>query len=248
VAAKKDSATCARRAAIGYQEQPIISCKPVAPTLQPALDPGPQPKPSRQGRASSTLAVLAESFPALRSPVRPLKRNIHLDPLAQAPITPDETAAALPRCCNSFAYLRACREGAARIDLDGNVVGPVTAEQAAFAAPKLAARMVVRPRLCAGHFLAWTLLSRYVLERQIELESLRAAQPHLNAEELGAVTILLPPDAEQRAIASFLDRETAKIDELVAKIREVIDRVMEMRAALISAAVTGKIDLREEAA
>ena len=37
---------------------------------------------------------------------------------------------------------------------------------------------------------------------------------------------------------------TAKIDALVAKVREAIDRLRELRAALISAAVTGKIDVR----
>jgi restriction endonuclease S subunit len=48
---------------------------------------------------------------------------------------------------------------------------------------------------------------------------------------------------EQRAIAAFLDRETARIDTLVAKIREAIERLKELRTALVSAAVTGKIDV-----
>jgi restriction endonuclease S subunit len=55
----------------------------------------------------------------------------------------------------------------------------------------------------------------------------------------------LPPLSEQRAIADFLDRETTKIDELTAKVGGAIDRLREYRTALISAAVTGKIDLRE---
>jgi restriction endonuclease S subunit len=57
-----------------------------------------------------------------------------------------------------------------------------------------------------------------------------------------------PPEPEQRAIAAFLDRETARIDALVAKVREAIERLKELRTALISAAVTGKIDVREEVA
>ena len=55
----------------------------------------------------------------------------------------------------------------------------------------------------------------------------------------------LPPIDEQRVIAAFLDWETVKIDALVAKIHEAIDRLKELRTALISAAVTGKIDVRE---
>ena len=77
---------------------------------------------------------------------------------------------------------------------------------------------------------------------------MRAAQPHLNAEELGATVILLPPLSEQTAIVAFLDRETAKIDMLVTKIETAIERLQEYRSALITAAVTGKIDVREEAA
>lgn len=48
----------------------------------------------------------------------------------------------------------------------------------------------------------------------------------------------LPPDDEQRAIADFLDHETAKIDSLVAKKRRLIDLLKEKRTALISRAVT----------
>ncbi len=45
-----------------------------------------------------------------------------------------------------------------------------------------------------------------------------------------------------------LDRETAKIDALTGKIRQAIEHLKEFRTALISAAVTGKIDVREQAA
>ncbi len=55
----------------------------------------------------------------------------------------------------------------------------------------------------------------------------------------------LPPLPEQRAIASFLDRETTKIDALIAKIHDGIEKLREYITALISAAVTGKIDVRE---
>ena len=57
----------------------------------------------------------------------------------------------------------------------------------------------------------------------------------------------LPPLSEQRAIAAYLDRETATIDALVAKNDHLIDLLRENRTSLISAAVTGKIDLRNGA-
>ena len=58
----------------------------------------------------------------------------------------------------------------------------------------------------------------------------------------------IAPINEQRAIADFLDRETAKIDALTGKIRQAIEHLKEFRTALISAAVTGKIDVRGQAA
>ena len=72
--------------------------------------------------------------------------------------------------------------------------------------------------------------------------------PHLTAVQLRRYRFPFPPESEQKAISSFLDQETAKLDSLVAKIREAIARLSELRTALISAAVTGRIDVREEEA
>jgi type I restriction enzyme S subunit len=70
----------------------------------------------------------------------------------------------------------------------------------------------------------------------------------LTQGDMNAIPMQCPDLAEQRAIAAFLDRETSRIDALVAKVREAIERLKELRTALISAAVTGKIDVREEVA
>ncbi len=68
----------------------------------------------------------------------------------------------------------------------------------------------------------------------------------LSADAIRSSVFAIPPGPEQIAIAAFLDRETARIDALVNKVRSVIDRLSELRTALISAAVTGKIDVREK--
>ena len=72
-------------------------------------------------------------------------------------------------------------------------------------------------------------------------------QGNLNVERIGSprTQVPLPNIAEQIAIIDFLDRETITIDALIAKIRQAINHVREFRTALISAAVTGKIDVRE---
>ena len=71
---------------------------------------------------------------------------------------------------------------------------------------------------------------------------------HLTAVQLRHRRLPFPGTTEQLEIAAFLDRETAGVDALILRVREAIDYLKEYRTALISAAVTGRIDLREEAA
>jgi len=104
--------------------------------------------------------------------------------------------------------------------------------------------MVVRPTKCLPEFLGHVLLSNYVRNNQIDLEKTRAAQPHLNAEELGECFVILPTDEEQQLIVAHIDREILKFDKLVLKAEKAIRLMQERRTALISAAVTGKIDIR----
>ncbi len=77
---------------------------------------------------------------------------------------------------------------------------------------------------------------------------IQATIQNVSAEKYGELLVPLPPLPEQRAIAAFLDRETARIDALKAKIQKAIELLKEYRTALISAAVTGKIDVRGEVA
>ena len=57
--------------------------------------------------------------------------------------------------------------------------------------------------------------------------------------------VALPPITEQRAIAACLDRQTERIDTLASRVEAAIERMQEYRTALITAAVTGKIDVRD---
>ncbi len=70
----------------------------------------------------------------------------------------------------------------------------------------------------------------------------------LTQSDMSNILVQFPPLSEQRAVTNFISRETAKFDALIAKIREGIEKLKEYRTALISAAVTGKIDVREGAA
>ncbi|MGQ3382304.1 restriction endonuclease subunit S [Glutamicibacter sp. TV12E] len=70
------------------------------------------------------------------------------------------------------------------------------------------------------------------------------SMPHFTAEKVAATVLVWPREAEQAEIAAYLDRETAAIDAAIADAREAIALSKERRAAVISAAVTGKIDVR----
>ncbi len=73
-------------------------------------------------------------------------------------------------------------------------------------------------------------------------------QLNLNTETIGGIKVPVPPENEQREIVALIESKSSKIDALVRKIHEHIDKLREYRTALISAAVTGKIDVREEEA
>ena len=102
--------------------------------------------------------------------------------------------------------------------------------------------MASRGRL-RGRYLLLLLLSSQFTALSI-LEADRVAMPKLNRETLSDLRMPVPPVREQEAIAEFLGRETRKIDSMVAKIETAIERLQEYRAALTTAAVAGKIDVR----
>lgn len=71
-----------------------------------------------------------------------------------------------------------------------------------------------------------------------------SAQPGIYLDDVGRLPVVKPPLEEQVAIAEWLDKETAKLDALSKNVESAIARLTEYRAALITAATTGKIDVR----
>lgn len=116
--------------------------------------------------------------------------------------------------------------------------------------------MVVRVTKAHPKFIAYGLLSIPALKNQIDLCRLRAAQPHLNAEDLGDCCFAVPPIPEQEKVVGFLDRKMTEIDLLVGPFRGegdascpptigvLVDKLLEYRQALLSLAVTGQISLQ----
>ena len=101
--------------------------------------------------------------------------------------------------------------------------------------------LVLRPGRSSAPWLHRWLLTTEVTQ-QIEAGCDGAKMPRADWDHVGSVPMPLPPPAEQSAIAAALDRETARIDALIAKKTRFIELLKEKRQALITHAVTKGLD------
>ncbi len=81
----------------------------------------------------------------------------------------------------------------------------------------------------------------------LELNAVGTTMLNLNPTILGRMLVPTPPQSEQSVIVSFLRKESNFVDALLEKVESAIQELTEYRQALITAAVTGKIDVREAA-
>jgi type I restriction enzyme S subunit len=119
------------------------------------------------------------------------------------------------------------------------------------------AAITTRPMAVSQHLIAWIPGPR--INSRFLLRVFNAMKPFLDAYTFGAtiktigmpdvkkLVTPVPPLAEQVAIADALDRATRCIDQAVEKTQAAIDRMSEYRSAIVTAAVTGQIDVREAA-
>lgn len=97
---------------------------------------------------------------------------------------------------------------------------------------------VIRPQAdLSADYVGYVLSAGYFIEKVIS-RSTGVSYPAIKASELVRIPVALPSLSEQTAIAEFLDRETGKIDELVAEQRRLMELLKEKRQAIISHAVT----------
>jgi type I restriction enzyme S subunit len=71
-----------------------------------------------------------------------------------------------------------------------------------------------------------------------------AAMPRITLEKLGNFLSLFPPFNEQQEIAAYLDEKTSKIDKLISELNTQLAELADYKQAVISEAVTGKVDVR----
>lgn len=99
---------------------------------------------------------------------------------------------------------------------------------------------VLRPHASAvhGRFLYWSMVSDPARE-QLAATATGVTRFGLRLDAIGSVELFAPPVTVQRAIADFLDAETARIDTLIAKKRRMIERLTERRKSVVAAGVAG---------
>ncbi|MBE9249652.1 restriction endonuclease subunit S [Dolichospermum sp. LEGE 00240] len=99
--------------------------------------------------------------------------------------------------------------------------------------------------LCTDRvFLKWILQS-VCLREQLSLLMTGSCQPNFGPSHLAKTIITIPPLEEQQKIAEYLDQKTAQIEEQKTKIQQAIEILKEYRTALITNAVTGKINVSQ---
>ena len=101
--------------------------------------------------------------------------------------------------------------------------------------------LVLRPKDVSQDYLFSYVLARDFISI-VDSSTYGAKMPRASWDFIGDLPVLLPSEAEQRTIAAFLDRETGRIDALIAKKGRQIELLQEKRTALISHAVTKGLD------
>ena len=97
---------------------------------------------------------------------------------------------------------------------------------------------VVRPRKLNATFLRWAVQADTFIEEVVG-RSTGVSYPAINPGDLAMVPVHVPPPAQQRRIAEFLDAETARIDALVAVKQRMIGTLAAARSAVVQHGVVG---------
>jgi type I restriction enzyme S subunit len=134
------------------------------------------------------------------------------------------------------------------IQMDGSKVGKNWALIGESDLPALLVQRVTRVRVKGAiPKFVYSLFANAIFSGYVEQVKTDPAIPHITMKNIGDYWIPLPPPEEQKSIIAHLDQETSKIDLLIKKAQRSIELAKEHRIALISHAVTGKIDVREVA-
>lgn len=101
--------------------------------------------------------------------------------------------------------------------------------------------LVMEPRAIESRFLRYVCLSRDFIDA-VDASTFGSKMPRADWDFIGNMPIPMPNQTKQRAIADYLDRETAQLDALVATKEELLDLLAEKRRALVTRSITRGLD------
>jgi type I restriction enzyme S subunit len=117
--------------------------------------------------------------------------------------------------------------------------------------------ITTRPMAVSQHFIAYIcgprLLPRFLLlalkamAQHLERLSMGSTIPTIGMPDIHSLSAPVPPSTEQEVICEYIDAECSKLDQTAAQVEAAASCLREYRSALITAAVTGKIDVRQHA-
>lgn len=124
-------------------------------------------------------------------------------------------------------------------------IGQVAVVPPEFAGCNCHALIIVSPirDVLSGDWLAGVLNSDYGFHSLLSIQT-GALHPHLNCGNVKFLVVPVPPRHEQDAIQNYIEERTKRFDALIGEAEVAINLLQERRTALISAAVTGQIDVR----
>ena len=124
-------------------------------------------------------------------------------------------------------------------------IGQAAVVTSEFAGCNCHALIIVAPMrdIVTGEWLSWVFNADYGFHSLLSVQT-GALHPHLNCGNVKDLFVPLPPIYEQLRIASYIAEKSQEFDQLTSEAQRAIDLLKERRSALISAAVTGKIDVR----
>lgn len=124
-------------------------------------------------------------------------------------------------------------------------IGQVAVVPEEFAGCNCHALIIISPErsLISGEWLSWVLNSDYGFHSLLSIQT-GALHPHLNCGNVKNLSLPVPPLEEQRQIVERIKASVVEIDDLAEEAKKAMALLQERRIALISAAVTGKIDVR----
>lgn len=106
------------------------------------------------------------------------------------------------------------------------------------------AKFRLNENMIEKNFFMYYFTKCHIVKEYIDVNSRGAIIVNLTKDIVTSMDVPLPPLSEQRTIAAYLDTETSNIDARIAKRRRQIELLQEYKQALITDAVTGKIDVR----